>query len=133
MLVRMSDEHAKQAPRALTVYFDGGCALCAREIAHYRRVAPSGAIHWLDADREQLPPELTREDALRYLRARDAAGRWHVGAHAFVAIWLQIPRYRWLGRSLRALGLTRLLDALYRRWADRRFRRLCAQGRCTLS
>ncbi|CRI64811.1 hypothetical protein THIOKS12130002 [Thiocapsa sp. KS1] len=33
---------------AFTAYFDGGCPLCSKEIAHYRRIDKAGAIHWVD-------------------------------------------------------------------------------------
>lgn len=30
-----------------TVFFDGGCPMCRREIAHYQRLDAAGRIRWL--------------------------------------------------------------------------------------
>ncbi|MEC8852758.1 MAG: DCC1-like thiol-disulfide oxidoreductase family protein, partial [Pseudomonadota bacterium] len=32
----------------LTIFYDGGCPLCAREIAFYRRRAGAGRLDWID-------------------------------------------------------------------------------------
>jgi len=40
-----------------TVYFDGACPLCRREIALYRRAAGEGRIDWVDAS-ACAPPAL---------------------------------------------------------------------------
>ena len=52
----------------LTVYFDGACPLCQREIAFYRRQRGSERITWHDIscmDTEHVAPGLSRESALR--------------------------------------------------------------------
>ena len=32
----------------ITVFYDGKCGLCSKEINHYRKVAPSGIFSWQD-------------------------------------------------------------------------------------
>lgn len=32
----------------ITVFFDGKCGLCTREINYYRKIAPSGVFDWRD-------------------------------------------------------------------------------------
>ena len=41
------------------LFYDGGCPLCRREIAHYRRLDRAGQIHWLDIDAQ--PERLQRQ------------------------------------------------------------------------
>lgn len=119
----------------LTVYFDGGCPVCAREIAHYRRIAPDAPITWVDADQNDAAltgAGLSRASAMEQLHARDADERWHIGVAAFIAIWQRVPRYRWAAGLVSTLRLTAPLQWVYAIWAARRFRRLCRDGRCRL-
>ena len=32
----------------ITVFFDGKCGLCSKEISHYRKIAPDGIFIWQD-------------------------------------------------------------------------------------
>ena len=111
----------------ITVFYDGLCGLCRREIAHYQRIAPKGVFHWQDITADASPITalgIGYADGLKLLHAQDAEGRLHVGVDAFLLIWRQIPRWRILGRIV-ALPLIRpLADSLYRLFADWRFRRL---------
>lgn len=119
------------ATATATVYFDGGCPICAREIAHYRRrrILP-GAVIWVDAASDDAALQavgLTREAALRrfHVRVGDA---WQIGVPGFLALWDRIPAYAWLARLVRGLRLQGPLQWAYLRFAERRFRRRCADG-----
>ncbi|MGD2019824.1 MAG: DUF393 domain-containing protein [Thiohalocapsa sp.] len=119
----------------LTTFYDGGCPLCSKEIAHYRRVDRAGRIRWVDItqDSESLAAAgLDQLTAMRRLHVQDTDGRLVQGVPAFVAIWRHLPGYRWLARVVATLRLTRPLDAAYRRFADWRFERRCRDGACTL-
>ena len=118
-----------------TMYYDGGCPLCRREVAHYRRLDSDGRVRWLDLSED--PSELqdlgvSLPEAMARLHVRDRSGRLVSGAWAFAAVWDELPYYRWLARLIRALHLLPVLDVAYRRFADWRFRRRCAEGACDL-
>jgi predicted DCC family thiol-disulfide oxidoreductase YuxK len=122
----------KQAPA--TVFYDGACALCRREIAHYRRLKNSDAMRWVDISCDQATLDaqgLTRADAMQRLHVRDAAGNWHVGAWAFAELWSHLPGYRWLAAALRRSRTLPLLDRGYALFARWRLRRRCATGTCS--
>lgn len=117
----------------LTVFYDGGCPMCAREIAHYRRLAGAErGIVWVDVTREPAPlaqAGLGLETALRRFHVREGE-RWQVGVRGFLALWVRLPGYRWLAQVIEALRLIRPLEALYAHFADWRFRRRGSAGAC---
>ncbi len=78
------------ATAAGTVYFDGACPLCRKEIAHYRRRAGAEAIDWVDA--------ATCDPA---------------GAAAFATIWNSLPGYRWLAGLAARRPLLAVMEAAY--------------------
>ncbi len=78
----------------LTVYFDGSCPLCAREIAFYRRRCAGDAARWVDVSRESpaaLGAGLTRDQALERFHVRRADGTLCSGADAFTELWAEMP------------------------------------------
>jgi len=83
-----------------TVYYDGGCPVCTREIAMYRKQPGGEGIRWVDASTcgaEELGAQLSREAALARLHLRGADGQLVSGAAAFTGMWREMPRWRWLG------------------------------------
>jgi predicted DCC family thiol-disulfide oxidoreductase YuxK len=120
---------------SITTFYDGGCPLCSKEIAHYQRVDRTKRIRWIDITRDAdalAAVGLDQATAMRRLHVQAADGRLVQGVPAFVAIWRQLPGYRWLARVVTALGLTRPLDWAYARFADWRFKRRCADGACAV-
>lgn len=120
-------------PSSLTVFFDGGCPLCSREIAHYRRIERSDRIRWIDVTRDV--EELRRHGiepraamASFYVEGPDRT--LYTGAAAFVALWRELPRYRWLARCCDTLHLVTALEWVYRRFARRHFEKRCREGAC---
>lgn len=133
------EQHSRPNGRPLegqrtTVFFDGGCPMCRREIAHYQRLDAAGRIRWLDIHRERdvvAEVGVSWETAMQRLHVRGSAGELYTGVPAFVAIWREFPRYRWLARAVAAVpGLIPLLDFVYGRFARWRWRRRCRDGVC---
>lgn len=123
---------SNQAPA--TVFYDGACALCRREIAHYRRLENANDLRWVDISRDQATLAahgLTRAEAMQRLHVRDAVGDWHIGARAFAEIWSHLAGYRWLAAALRRSRTLPLLDRGYALFAQWRLRRRCASGACS--
>ena len=111
----------------LTVYYDGKCGLCRREIEYYKRVAPPGGFLWQDIAND--PASLTdldvsQADALRRLHARDAAGTVYVGVAAFIAIWQGLDYWKYLALIFKLPLLKAIASVVYDRFADYRFSRL---------
>lgn len=116
-----------------TVYFDGACPVCRREIALYRRGAGAEAVCWVDASAcppEALGAQLSREAALARLHLRQADGRLVQGAAAFLALWSALPGHPGLARLARVLNRPALLPLLDRAYAAfLRLRRLWRPAR----
>ena len=111
----------------ITVYYDGKCGLCRREINHYKRVAPSGVFNWQDIT---VNPSVVQEigisyaDGLKLLHARDKHGRVHVGVDAFLLIWRHINRWHMLAKLVDSPLIRPLANSAYRIFAMWRFKRL---------
>ena len=111
----------------LTVYYDGKCGLCRREIEYYKRVAPANRFLWLDiaTDPAGLADlDISQSDALRRLHARDGSGAIFVGVAAFIAIWQGLNYWRYLAMIINLPLLRPLAAFAYDRFADYRFSRL---------
>lgn len=98
----------------LTVWFDGNCPLCQREIALMQRLDWRGAIRFVNANLiEASACPTDRAELLERFHAQEGE-RLHVGAAAFAAMWRAIPLLKPLGLLARLPGMTPLLDMLYR-------------------
>ena len=118
-----------------TMFFDGGCPLCSREVAHYRRLDRGERICWVDItnQRETLSEYgIDYAAAMKRLHALDEHGRVVSGVPAFVAVWRQLPGYRHLARAVEALGMVPVMDWIYVRLASWRLKRRCRYGACDL-
>ena len=88
---------AQNAPE-LTVYYDGSCPLCRREIALYRRLRGADRLHWLDVSTGlPLGEDLSCEAAMRRFHVRDARGSLLGGGAAFARLWRALPGWRVAG------------------------------------
>ncbi|WP_244493695.1 thiol-disulfide oxidoreductase DCC family protein [Aureimonas sp. AU4] len=98
----------------LTVWHDGSCPLCRREIALMRRLDRRGAIRFIDAAAEgPADCPLDRAELLARFHAREN-GRILSGAAAFAAMWRAVPVLRPLGLLFRAPLPLAVLERLFR-------------------
>jgi demethoxyubiquinone hydroxylase (CLK1/Coq7/Cat5 family) len=117
MSFKSSPSGQATAPTALTVYFDGACPVCSREIAVYRRQAGADGCQWVDVsacEPQALGGDLSRDDALARLHVRRADGSLVSGAAAFAQMWQALPATRWLGRVAGWPPVTAVLELAYR-------------------
>ena len=100
----------------LTVYYDGGCPLCRREIATYQSLPGAERLSWEDVAQanERVAPDLNRSDALARMHVRTADGQLVQGAHAFALMWQAFPKTRWLGHLAATRPALWVLEPVYR-------------------
>ncbi|MBX2830643.1 MAG: DUF393 domain-containing protein [Rhodospirillales bacterium] len=111
----------------ITVFYDGKCGLCSREINYYRNIAPKGVFEWRDVTEHAGDLEkhgISLVQGLKQMHAKDADGQWHAGADAFILIWLQLSIWRTLAMVVALPIISQIANLVYRLWAAWRFKRL---------
>ena len=99
-----------------TVFYDGACPLCQREIMFYRRRRGADHVTWIDVSRvveEEIAPGLSRDQALARFHVINAEGKLVSGGQAFACLWTALPGFRRLGRIFQARPLGWILDQAY--------------------
>ena len=144
----------------LTIFFDGSCPLCRREIALLTKFDEQQQLRVVDCSAADFAPVEghCREAMMALIHARDAAGVWVIGAPVFAAAYRAAgfasiaslwgsPRlqpmwrvvYPWIARNRMWLsklgaidGMTWLLHRLHARAAKRALlsSHACADDRC---
>eukprot|EP00457_Paulinella_chromatophora_P004690 gb/GEZN01004702.1/.p1 GENE.gb/GEZN01004702.1/~~gb/GEZN01004702.1/.p1 ORF type:complete len:600 (-),score=98.33 gb/GEZN01004702.1/:13-1812(-) len=130
-LLSASPQHL--SPNTTTVFYDGACPLCSKEIAYYKRLAGSHSspLRFFDLSAHNDTGPLgaafgiSMEQALSAMFVVDKNRRLHQGAYAFVAMWQDLPTgpWKWLGRGLSILpGAVPVAQMMYFWWARHRTR-----------
>ena len=110
-------------PPAATLYYDGACPLCMKEMDRLRKLKSDALVL---ADIHDLPQDDSLPDKdtlLRTLHLRQADGRIATGVEANVAAWAY-TNYGWCFSWMRWPILRFLSQRVYRRWAQWRYNRL---------
>lgn len=87
--------------KKLTVFYDGACPLCAREIGFYRGRQGADTVTWLDVsamETAEVSPGLSKDQALARFHVLDPNGKLLSGGAAFAQLWRVLPAFRLLGR-----------------------------------
>ena len=144
----------------LTIFFDGSCPLCTREIALLTQFDDQQQLRVVDCSAADFSPVEghAREAMMALIHARDAAGKWLIGAPVFAAAYRATgfasiaslwgnPRlqpmwrvvYPWIARNRMKLsklgamdGMTWLLHRLHARAAKKALAQshACKADRC---
>jgi predicted DCC family thiol-disulfide oxidoreductase YuxK len=110
----------------ISVFFDGKCNLCSKEINYYQRIAPKNTFNWVDITK--TPGELDKfeiklSDGLRLMHVADSNGNIFTGVDAFIIMWKQIKYWKILGLFASLPIVKQIANLLYRYFADWRFNR----------
>ena len=103
------------APTTLAVFYDGASPAQAARASRYRRALPPACRGVLWRDLARHPDALSlfglgRAAARRGLAVVDRLGRLRVGLDARVALWRELPGYRWRAWLFDLTGVAALLE-----------------------
>ncbi len=98
---------------AVTVWYDGACPLCAREIAWFRRLDRRSAIRFEDISQAEPSCPIDPGLLLSRFHAQEQGKPIVSGAAAFAAMWRAIPVLRPFGELARLPPLLGALEWLY--------------------
>lgn len=108
-------KHCSGNSPVLSVYYDGSCPLCQREIAFYRRRAGDAQIAWIDVSTpSELGDGLSCTAAMARFHVRDSTGRLYSGGLAFAVLWQHVPGWQWLGNLFSRPPLSHVIEWAYR-------------------
>ena len=114
-------------PRYDTLFYDGQCPLCAREIRTLRKLQRGNLIFAdIHEQREGSDTLPGHEALLRRLHLMTWTGEWVTGLRANVRAWSHTP----LGFLFKPLLWPGIASKVYESWADKRYDRkyACAIG-----
>lgn len=99
----------------LTVWYDGACPLCIREIALMRKLDRRNAIRFTDISIPTAACPIDRQLLLERFHASEN-DQLFSGAAAFAAMWRAIPLLRPIGLLARRPAVLAVLEALYKQF-----------------
>jgi predicted DCC family thiol-disulfide oxidoreductase YuxK len=119
-----------------SVLYNANCPVCNFEIRHYAQYADSNGlpIRFDDLNSDaRVQWGLDSDTAARRLYVLHE-GKLTSGIAAFLVLWTQMPRYRWLSRTVGLPGVRQVATAIYDyvlapviyRWHLRRLRKQSA-------
>lgn len=120
----------------LTLFYDGRCPLCMKEIQHLRRWNSAGRVVFVDINSPAFAsryPHIDPEAAMAILHGQLGDGRVITGVDVTVAAWEQVGKGHWV-RWLKWPAVRRISPALYRIFARHRHRLahvLTGKSRCS--
>jgi predicted DCC family thiol-disulfide oxidoreductase YuxK len=109
-------EIPQNGPCGPTLYYDGSCPLCTREIAFYASRIGGTNLKLVDVSQGDgdTVHDLALEEAMRRFHVRRHDGVLISGADAFVEIWRALPNWSWLAKVASLPGTLAALELLYR-------------------
>ncbi|PWQ97462.1 thiol-disulfide oxidoreductase DCC family protein [Leucothrix arctica] len=121
----MDIETNTAAPKA-TVYHDGECPLCQKEVKLMQKIDVSKAIRWVDINKDKQALEdagITFQQAMDRIHVADESQQLHTGVAGFMTAWQYLPYYRRIVPVIKHTPLLLpLMERVYNLFAKYRLR-----------
>ena len=105
-----------QTTRSLTVFFDGSCPICSKEINFYKMRAGAENLSWVDVSDEEIPIPIqnrSREELMARFHVLSSSGELVSGGAAFAELWASLPTFKIFGKFFKLPVLRFLIDICY--------------------
>ena len=98
----------------MKVYFNNSCKICKTEIDLYKK-EKIDEIDWVDITNNELAEKETSKDSKQLLRRLHVKkdGKIFSGAKAFLLVWKNIPKYKFLYSIFRLPIIFQLFSLVY--------------------
>ena len=128
-IARFSSDRPASDNSRVSVFYDGKCGLCHKEISHYKKIAPRDTFQWQDiteCDKQLAERGVSLADGLRLLHTVDQQGKMHVGVDSFILIWKHLHFFPWglLANVVSVYPVKKVAEILYKFFAQKRFDKL---------
>ncbi len=123
----------------LTIFYDGLCPLCSREIDMFRRRVTDGTLGYVDISLPEFDAKSYGLDAVAVhhsMHVKRQSGEIITGVDALIAMWQSVPGFRWLAWLTRMgwmrpfANLGYVIFAWIRPTLPKRSRSVCDTGSC---
>lgn len=104
----------------LTIFYDGKCMLCFREIKHYKKLDRNNFLKTIDISATDFDATifgLNHNEVHINMHSIDDDGNIFVGVDTFAQIWTRVFPYNKIAFVLKSKKLRPLLTILYRVFA----------------
>ena len=105
-----------QTSKSLTVFFDGSCPICSKEVNFYKMRAGADELSWVDVSDEEIPIPIqtrSREELMARFHVLSSSGELVSGGAAFAELWASLPAFKMFGKIFKLPILRYLIDVGY--------------------
>ena len=81
----------------IKVLFNDSCSVCSKEINHYKSL--DNNINWIDINDLEVSTRISGKSHEQLIRRLHVIkdGKVYAGVKAFIIMWQNIPKYKWIG------------------------------------
>lgn len=109
-----------------TVYHDGECPLCNKEVAMMQKIDVKKAIKWVDISKDKqalADAGISYQQAMERIHVADQSQNMKTGVAGFLTVWQHLPYYRRLVPIVKHTPLLLpLMERVYTFFAKHRLR-----------
>ena len=115
-MVDKDTNNSIQTTNSLTVFFDGSCPICSKEIDFYKMRVGADELSWVDVSDDKIPIPIqtrSREELMARFHVLSSSGELVSGGAAFAELWASLPAFKIFGKLFKLPILRSLIDFGY--------------------